>query len=63
MSGLSHWEDGVALGYDGEAMSETHLKGKIRVLLLNLFETSSGYPGGADARVDIGSRLFRSVIL
>lgn len=45
MSGLSHWEDGVALNCDGEAMSETHLKGKIRVLLLHLFETSGGPPG------------------
>lgn len=45
MSGLSRWEDGVALSCDGDAMSKMHSKGKIRVLLLHLFETSGGAPG------------------
>lgn len=41
ISGPRGWKDGVAISCAGEAVSEVHLEGKIRSLVLDMLNLSS----------------------
>lgn len=41
ISGPGSWKDGVAISSNGEAVSEVHLEGKIRGLVLDMLNLSS----------------------